>query len=152
MVAPAAQAADDVFEKMNSHARTLDQRLTILVSKVDECTQYPDRTKVDLEGMLFVVRDARMTMECQYVLTDKCDKAKTLKLAKLQLNDLVHKKLSKNSDVYNLTKNAFAARKCTEQIKALDEVATQANLFLVEFNKLDKKRPPAPGFPKQEED
>ncbi len=152
MVAPAAHAVDDVFEKMNSPARTLDQRLTILVSKVDECTQYPERSKVDLEGMLFVVRDARQTMECQYVITDKCDKAKTLKLAKLQLNDLVHKKLSKDADVYNVTKKAFAARKCTEELKALDEVVKYAGIFLVEFNKLDKKKPPAPGFPKQEED
>lgn len=152
MLSTVAHAADDVFEKMNKQARLLDQKLTILVDRTGACAKYAERTKIDLEGMLFVVRAARETMECQYELKDSCDKAKPLELAHLQLKDLVHKKLSQNSDVYNITKNAFAAQKCTKEIHSLNSVAAHAKQMLVEFDKLNAKKPPAPLLPKPEED
>lgn len=152
MVSPVAYAADDVFENMNKQARLLDRSLTDLVSKVEACAQYPERTKSDLEGMLFVVRDARQTMECQYVMTEACDKSKTLKLATLQLQDLVHKKLTKTSDTYILTQKAFKTRNCVKEQRELDKVAQYANQFLVEYNKLNSKKPPVPGLPKKDDD
>ena len=146
--APRAIDPEDRLESMNKHARLADRKITDLVDRTENCVKYVERTRADLQGFLFVLRNGVLAMSCSYVQKPICTEAPSFDAADLQVQDLVNAKLTASSSVYQLTKKAFSeSGQCAKEVAEFDALVGDIRSFGREFNKLKAIRPKVPSIP-----